>query len=33
MPVIGFLNGEAPDLSESIVRAFQQGLRDVGFAE
>ena len=33
MPVIGFLNGEAPGLSESIVRAFQQGLRDVGYVE
>jgi ABC-type uncharacterized transport system substrate-binding protein len=33
MPVIGFLNGEAPGLSQSIVRAFQQGLRDVGYVE
>jgi putative ABC transport system substrate-binding protein len=33
MPVIGFLNGEASSLSESIVRAFRQGLREVGYVE
>ena len=30
LPVIGFLNGEPAALSESIVRAFQQKLRDMG---
>jgi hypothetical protein len=30
MRVIGFLNGESADLSKSIVRAFQRGLRDIG---
>jgi ABC-type uncharacterized transport system substrate-binding protein len=33
VPVIGFLNGESADLSESIVRAFQQGLREIGYIE
>jgi hypothetical protein len=33
IPVIGFLNGESADLSESIVRAFQQGPREIGYIE
>src|SRR5258707_3334615 len=33
MPVVGFLNGESADLSKPIVRAFQQGLRDIGYVE
>jgi putative tryptophan/tyrosine transport system substrate-binding protein len=33
VPVIGFLNGEPANLSEPIVRAFQQGLRDIGYIE
>src|SRR5437764_7887436 len=33
LPVIGFLSGESADLSESIVRAFQQGLRESGYID
>src|SRR5262249_50247188 len=33
MPVIGFLGSESPDLSANYVRAFQQGLRETGYAE
>ena len=33
MPVIGFLDGAAPDLYAAPVRAFRQGLRETGFIE
>jgi putative ABC transport system substrate-binding protein len=33
MPVIGFLNSASPDLTERLVQAFQQGLREAGFVE
>jgi putative ABC transport system substrate-binding protein len=33
MPVIGFLNGASYHLSEHLVRAFHQGLGEVGYAE
>ena len=31
MPVIGFLNSEAPDLFAYLVRAFRQGLSQSGY--
>jgi putative ABC transport system substrate-binding protein len=33
MPVIGFLNSSPPDTNAERVRAFRQGLRDVGYVE
>ena len=33
MPVIGFLGDGSPDLWANYVRAFQQGLREVGYVE
>jgi len=33
MPVIGFLGAESPDLVESRLRAFRQGLKEDGFVE
>lgn len=33
MPVVGFLNGSSPALSESRVDAFRQGLGEAGFVE
>jgi len=32
-PVIGFLNSESPDLYLNFVRAFHQGLKELGFVE
>jgi hypothetical protein len=33
MPVIGYLGAESPDLWESRLRAFRQGLSDAGYVE
>src|SRR5215475_14045859 len=33
MPVIGFLGDGSPDLWANYVRAFQQGLREIGYVE
>src|SRR5262245_51160332 len=33
MPVIGFLGDQSPDLWANHVRAFQQGLREIGYVE
>src|SRR5215218_9956324 len=33
MPVIGFLGGASPELWEDRVRAFRQGLQQIGYAE
>jgi hypothetical protein len=33
MPIIGFLNGESPDLFAHLVRAFRQGLGESGYVE
>jgi putative tryptophan/tyrosine transport system substrate-binding protein len=33
MPVVGFLGSESADLWVNEVRAFQQGLREVGYVE
>jgi ABC-type uncharacterized transport system substrate-binding protein len=33
MPVIGFLNSSPPDTNADRVRAFRQGLKDVGYVE
>ena len=33
MPVIGFLNSASPDSSPTLLRAFQQGLRESGIVE
>ena len=33
MPVIGFLNSGRPDLDTYLVRAFRQGLKEIGYVE
>jgi putative ABC transport system substrate-binding protein len=33
MPVIGFLSGRSPNESQSVVKAFREGLREGGFVE
>jgi ABC-type uncharacterized transport system substrate-binding protein len=33
MPVIGFLNPSSPELTASLVRAFREGLGEIGFVE
>jgi putative ABC transport system substrate-binding protein len=33
MPVVGFLGGGSPDLSSHLVRAFGQGLNEIGYIE
>src|SRR5262245_59058892 len=33
MPVVGFLNSVSPDSQTERVRAFRQGLKEVGFVE
>jgi hypothetical protein len=33
MPVIGFLGSESPGLWANFVRAFQEGLREIGYVE
>jgi hypothetical protein len=33
MPVIGFLNGGSPDTFAHLVRAFLQGLKEVGYVD
>jgi putative ABC transport system substrate-binding protein len=33
MPVVGFLNSSPPDPNAERVRAFRQGLKDVGYVE
>jgi putative ABC transport system substrate-binding protein len=33
VPVIGFLNSSSPDLTEPLVQAFRQGVRESGFVE
>jgi ABC-type uncharacterized transport system substrate-binding protein len=33
MPVVGFLNSGRPDLDTYLVRAFRQGLKEIGYVE
>jgi putative ABC transport system substrate-binding protein len=33
MPIIGFLGSETPDLFASRLRAFRQGLNEIGYVE
>jgi hypothetical protein len=33
MPVVGFVGSESPDRWATYIRAFQQGLREVGYVE
>src|SRR5262245_15484056 len=33
MPVIGFLNSTSPDMNADLLRAFRQGLKDIGYVE